>query len=121
MKNPEVDLADRYVALWNEPDRDARRQLLRGLWADNAVHRLQPPEEMRASARAIGFPDAMLEARGHEQLEWRVSRAYDEFVAPGMHAFRRRDDVARVGNIVKFHWRWSAGTATTWPASGSSS
>ena len=64
MENPEIDLADRYVALWNEPDAGARRELLRGLWSDGAVHRLRPPEEMRAAARAVGFPDAVLEAAG---------------------------------------------------------
>jgi hypothetical protein len=26
-------LVDRYVALWNEPDPDARRKMIRELWA----------------------------------------------------------------------------------------
>jgi hypothetical protein len=104
MENPEIDLADRYVALWNEPDAGARRGLLRALWSDGAVHRLRPPEEMRAAARAVGFPDALLEARGHDELERRVTRAYHEFVSPGTFVFRSRDDVARLGNVVKFHW-----------------
>jgi hypothetical protein len=32
------------------------------------------------------------------------SRAYDEFVAPGEFTFRRRDDVTRAGDAVKFSW-----------------
>jgi hypothetical protein len=104
MTNPEIDLADRYVRLWNESDAGARQELLRNIWSERAVHRLRPAEEMRAAARAVGFPDAILEARGHEELGRRVTRAYDEFVAPGTFVFRRRDDVARLGNVMKFHW-----------------
>lgn len=104
MNSPEIDLADRYVAMWNEPDPRARRELLHHLWSSGALHRLQPPAEMRTAARAVGFSDPVLEARGHKELEQRVTRAYDEFVAPGTYTFRRRDDVARVGNVVKFHW-----------------
>jgi hypothetical protein len=108
--NPEIDLADRYVRLWNEPDAGARQDLLRSLWRDGGVHRLRPPQEMRAAAQAIGFPDAVLEVRGHEELGRRVTRAYDEFVAPGTFVFRRRGDVSRLGNVVKFHWEMVART-----------
>ena len=104
MNSPEIDLADRYVAVWNESDPSTRRELLRHLWSSVALHRLQPPAEMRIAARSVGFSDAVLEARGHDELEQRVTRAYDEFVAPGTFTFRRRDDVARLGNVVKFHW-----------------
>jgi hypothetical protein len=104
MTNPEIDLANRYLRLWNESDAGARQKLLRNIWSEQAVHRVQPPEEMRSAARAVGFPDAILEARGHDELERRVRRAYDEFVAPGTFVFRRRGDVARLGSVVKFHW-----------------
>jgi hypothetical protein len=101
----EVDLADRYVALWNEPDRDTRRELLRAVWVEDGVHRLDPPKDLRDSAAAIGFRRPALEARGYEELEDRVSRAHEEFVAHGEFVFRHVDDVGRIGNLVKFHWQ----------------
>jgi hypothetical protein len=38
------------------------------------------------------------------QLEVRVTRAYEEFIAPGEFAFRARDNASRLGNAVKFTW-----------------
>ena len=29
------ELADRYVALWNEPDPDQRRRMIAGLWTED--------------------------------------------------------------------------------------
>jgi hypothetical protein len=34
-----IELADRYVAVWNEPSREARRAAVRDLWAEDGVHR----------------------------------------------------------------------------------
>ena len=45
-----TELADRYVALWNEPDPDRRRQLIAGLWTEDGSHILQPPQEIREVA-----------------------------------------------------------------------
>jgi hypothetical protein len=45
---------------------------------------------------------ARLEARGHAALEVRATSAYEEFVAPGEFRFRRRDDVKRLDDVVKF-------------------
>jgi hypothetical protein len=47
---------------------------------------------------------ARLEAVGHAALEARVTSAYEEFIAPGEFSFRRRDDVARLADVVKFRW-----------------
>ena len=47
---------------------------------------------------------ARLEARGHAALETRAESAYEEFVAPGRFSFRRRDDVERLADVVKFRW-----------------
>src|SRR5919109_688660 len=52
-----AELAEKYVALWNEPDPDRRRRMIAELWA------------------------------GSEGL-----------------SFRGRDDVERLGDVVKFHW-----------------
>ncbi|MFG2057201.1 hypothetical protein ACGFI9_24600 [Micromonospora sp. NPDC048930] len=97
-------LTDRYVAVWNEPDPEQRRAAIRELWTADAVHVLQPPQEIREIAAGLGFDRPVLEARGHDALEVRVARAYQEFVAPGDFVFRSRDDADRLHDVVKFHW-----------------
>jgi hypothetical protein len=47
---------------------------------------------------------ARLEAVGLAALEARVTSAYEEFIAPGKFSFRRRDDVERLADVVKFRW-----------------
>ncbi|MGW5666951.1 hypothetical protein [Micromonospora sp. NPDC003776] len=97
-------LTDRYVAVWNEPDPERRRAGVRELWSPDARHVLQPPEEIHRIAAGLGFDRTVLEARGHDALEVRVARAYDEFVAPGGYLFRSRRDADRLHDVVKFHW-----------------
>jgi hypothetical protein len=104
MRDPS-ELADRYVALWNEPDPDQRRQLVEELWTENGAHILQPPQEMREIAARPGIGlSARLEARGHAALEARATSAHEEFVASGAFRFRRRDNVQRIADVVKFNW-----------------
>ena len=98
------DLVESYVAVWNEPDPERRRAAVRELWAPDAVHVLQPPEEIRRVAAGIGFDRPVLEARGHDALDVRVTRAHDEFVAPGGYVFRARGDADRLRDVVKFRW-----------------
>ena len=98
------DLTSRYVAAWNEPDPARRRQAIRELWAEDGIHVLQPPAEFRQAAAGLGFTSAALEARGHDELEVRVSRAYQDFVAPGEFAFRSRDNAGALHNVVTFGW-----------------
>jgi len=97
-------IIDRYVAMWNEPDPQARDRTIGELWSRDCVHVLQAPQEMRDAARAIGFPRMTLDVRGHDELSFRVGRAQHEFVAEGGYRFRSRGDGARLGSIVKFHW-----------------
>jgi hypothetical protein len=97
-------LAERYVALWNEPDADVRARMIRELWAPDGEHVLDPPQELRETARALGFEAPTLELRGYAALEARAARAYEEFVAPGDHAFRLRDNAAGLRNVVTFNW-----------------
>jgi hypothetical protein len=103
MRNPK-ELVDRYVALWNEPDPEARREAIRQLWARDGAHMLEPTQEARSAADALAVVPPPFEARGYEALEARVTRAYEEFVAPGEYAFRPRDNVSRLANVVKFNW-----------------
>ena len=101
--NPQ-DLADRYIALWTEPDAELRRKAIRYLWAEDGAHILQPPVEIREAAAALGFDSTTLEARGYGALEARVTRSYERFIAPGEYTFRPRDDAVRLRNVVKFTW-----------------
>jgi hypothetical protein len=100
-----TELADRYVGLWNEPDPERRRAAIAALWTEDGAHLLQAPIEMREAAAAPGIGlTARLEARGHAALEARATSAHERFIAPGTYAFRRRDNVERLGDVVKFNW-----------------
>ncbi|GIH75255.1 hypothetical protein [Planobispora longispora] len=98
------DLAGRYVALWNEPDAGLRRKAVEELWAEDGSHVLQPPQEIREIAARLGFGSTTLEAHGHDAIEIRVARSYEEFVAPGEFVFRPQDDAVRLHDVVKFGW-----------------
>jgi hypothetical protein len=97
------ELADRYVAMWTEPDAERRRFAIAERWTEDAVHILDPPQEAREAAAALDITPTF-QARGHRELDERMTRAYEEFVAPGEFTFRRRDNVSRVGDAVKFNW-----------------
>jgi hypothetical protein len=98
-------LADRYVALWNEPDTERRRRVIAELWTEDGSQILQPPQEIReiAASPGIGMA-ATLEARGHAELEARAATSYEQWVGSDGLSFRRRDDVDRLHDVVKFHW-----------------
>ncbi|MFI9359512.1 hypothetical protein ACIG5E_00380 [Kitasatospora sp. NPDC053057] len=104
MTNTAQQLADRYAALWTEPDAGARRKAIERLWSEDGVHLVHPPEEIRTEAVRVGFPEPVLEARGYRELEFRVTRAYQEFVAPGEFTFRAREDAVRLRDVVRFTW-----------------
>ena len=99
------ELADRYIALWNEPHPDRRRQAIAGLWTEDGTHILEPPEEVRQVAERPGIGlAAVLEARGHAEIEARAASAYTEWVGSQGLSFRRRDDAERLRDVVKFQW-----------------
>jgi hypothetical protein len=101
----ETQLAKKYLALWNEPDADRRRRMIAELWTADGRHILQPPEEIRAIAAQPGIGlTAILEARGHEQIEARAASAHEHWVGSKGLSFRGRDDADRLGDVVKFHW-----------------
>ena len=100
-----AELAEKYLALWNEPDADRRRRTIAELWAEDGRHILQPPQEIRAIAAQPGIGlTAILEARGHGEIEARVASAYEHWVGSEGLSFRGRDDAERLGDVVKFHW-----------------
>jgi hypothetical protein len=98
-------LADRYLALCNEPDDDRRRRIIAELWTADGSQILQPPQEMRAIAAQPGIAmTATLEARGYEEIEARAASVYEHWVGSEGLSFRGRDDAERLGDVVKFHW-----------------
>jgi hypothetical protein len=90
----ENELRNRYVELWNEPDPGRRRDRIESLSTQDATQLLTPPEDVRAAAAALAMASTF-EVRGHEALERRVGRAYEQFVAPGGHEFRPDGEPAR--------------------------
>jgi len=66
-----TDLIDRYVAVWNEPDRDIRRRRIESVWTPGGAtcHRL-------------------LDARGYEAIEARVAGSWERWLREGKYAFR---------------------------------
>ena len=99
------DLADRYIAIWVEPDAELRRKAIQELWAEDGAHILQPPQEIREVAAKLGFDRPTLEAHGHGEIELRVTRSYADFVAPGEFTFRPAGDAVRLKDVIKFGWR----------------
>jgi hypothetical protein len=77
------DLANRYIALWTEPDSAERRVAIGRLWAEDGRHILQPPVEIREIAAGLGFDHTTLEAQGYDAIEIRVARSYERFVEKG--------------------------------------
>jgi hypothetical protein len=107
--NDPSDLADKYVALWNEPSPERRSRLIRELWIEDGEQLLSPPQEIReiANRPAIGL-EAVLEARGYSALESRAASAYGEWIERGRFRFRRRDDLMRISDVVTFTWEMVA-------------
>ena len=81
------DLVGRYVAVWNEGDADERRKRIRALWATDGAtcHRL-------------------LDARGYDAIEARVTGAWDKFVREGKYIFRPKHAACH-HDVVKFDWQ----------------
>ncbi|MFF3466834.1 hypothetical protein [Streptomyces sp. NPDC002619] len=104
---PAIDpqsLTERYIGVWNEPDSEARRKTVHGLWTEDGLHILRPPQAMHDTAVGLGFPTAVLEARGHDELHARVTRAYEEFVAPGTYVFRIQEPPTLLRDVITFRW-----------------
>jgi hypothetical protein len=66
--NDPKQLVDRYVAIWNEGDAERRRQGLAELWSEDAVHVLQPPEQVQEAAANLAVTPTF-QVRGHAELE----------------------------------------------------
>ena len=79
--------AQDYIAVWNEPDAERRRTLIRTLWQEDSHH----------LART-------LEAVGHAGIEKRVTGAHDKWVKEEGNVFRLRDGVDGHHGTIKLRW-----------------
>jgi hypothetical protein len=105
-----ADRAETYVALWNESDAEARRRMIGELWTDGGRHVLQPPQEIREVAAGPGIAmTAVLEARGHAEIEARAAGVHEHWVRSEGLRFRGCDDAERLGDLVKLHWEAVSG------------
>ena len=108
---------------WRSPPQGDRR-----VWSEDAIHLLQPTQEVyeAAAERAV---NPTWQVRGHAELEARVTSAYEDFVATGQMAFRARGGAKRLGDVVTWRWkgsprmaRCSAPASSSWsspPTAGS--
>jgi hypothetical protein len=76
-------ITDRYLAVWSEPDARSRRAAIGSLWEPDGVEYVE----------GIQF-------RGHEELDGRIARAYDEFVGSGKYNVTMADDVSRHDDVI---------------------
>ena len=85
------DLANKYVAVWNESDHEHRRRQIAALWVPEGQHYVD-----------------VREARGYDALEQRIVGSYNKNVRDGGHRFGARQDAHTLRDIVIFHWEMLA-------------
>lgn len=96
-----LTIADRYLAVWSEPDPDARRAAIASLWAPDGVE----------------FVDGGTQFRGHEELDTRVAHAYQEFVAGRGYAVTAGSGITRHDDIIMLTLQLiTSGGETAWAA-----
>lgn len=87
MKIDAQQLADRYAAVWNEPDPVARREAISALWRPEGVHYVSTRE-----------------ARGHAALEERIIGSYSKNVRDGGYAFAAVKNAQALPGVITFNW-----------------
>jgi hypothetical protein len=81
------ELADRYVAVWNETDPERRRQQIAALWVPGGHHYVD-----------------VREAHGYAALEQRITGSHNKNVRDGGQRFHTAKDAQTLRNVVTFHW-----------------
>lgn len=94
-------LADRYAAVWNEPDPERRRQAIAALWVPDGQH-------------YVGTRTA----RGYAALEARITGSHEKNVRDGGHRFRAARDARALRDVVTFHWEMLPAGSDTVVAGG---
>ncbi|MGF6348627.1 hypothetical protein [Variovorax sp. W2I14] len=83
-----AELADRYVAVWNETDAAARRDAIASLWVPEGEHYVRT-----------------LQAKGYEALQQRVTSSHEKNVRGAGFRFVATGDAQALHNAVMFHWQ----------------
>jgi hypothetical protein len=78
---------ERYVSMWNERDAEARHELIVELWAEDAANFTQS-----------------FEVHGHQEIEARVTRSFETYVAPGTYSFQAARAAAAHHDAVRVDW-----------------
>lgn len=78
----------RYVSMWHEPDSARRRDLVVGLWAEDAENYTHK-----------------FVVRGIDEIIARVTRAHEEWVASKGYVFQPAGNTDSHHNLVKFFWQ----------------
>lgn len=99
-------LIDRWIAQWNEPDADERRELIREVWSETGYQvMVNAPQGIRDTAAQYGLPAPAVEIHGYDALFARITRSYELFIAPGEYVFEQDGDVVRhAGATVALTW-----------------
>jgi len=82
------ELADRYVAVWNETDSERRRSQISALWVPEGQH-------------YVGLREVL----GYAGLEQRITDSHNKSVRQGGNRFRAIKDARMLRDIVIFHWQ----------------
>ncbi|QCI66748.1 nuclear transport factor 2 family protein [Phreatobacter stygius] len=88
MTNPS-ELADRYIAMWNETDASARRKLVAEIWAPDAH-----------------FADPVAAGRGHDQIDAVLAGVQQQFAGLSFSLTGKPDGF---GDNVRLSWQLAAG------------
>jgi hypothetical protein len=80
-------LANRYVAVWNEPDAERRRTAIAELWVPEGEHYV-----------------GTREVRGYPALEERVIGSHVKWVAEAHCLFRAMPNAQRLQGVLTFGW-----------------
>lgn len=87
MKPVDLNFVECYVALWNEPDAQRRRQAIEALWTPNG-----------------GNYTPSIHAVGYDAINARVTSSYDKYVGPGTHYFRIHRPAVGHNRVVMLKW-----------------
>jgi len=80
-------IAERYVAVWHQPDETGRRQAIADVWARDGA-----------------YVDPTFDARGYDAIERVVTSVHDEYVKTGEYFFRACGNAQAHHNVLRFNW-----------------
>jgi hypothetical protein len=86
-----AEIADRYIALWNETDADRRRELIAQAWTETAR-----------------YIDPMMQGAGHDGIDAMIAGVQQQFPGHGFSLVGQPDGHA---DRIRFSWKLAAGGA----------